>query len=243
MAETTTTTGTAPAAGGEGQTPQQTNQQPTTPTAEQRTAFQKFWDSLFGGKEEPAPGSGEGTKKDGDPAPKEGEGTKQEPQGGKSYSEADVEAKDAEAKQKAEETGAPAGAMVLPDGRVVTGKTSSLLGASAALLLNALKAMAGIRSDMNLISNQVIEPISALKIQSLGHHNPRLHSDEVLIALAISALTNPLADMARAQLGTLRGCDAHFSVIISEEDIKLYKRLGIHVSCEPKYESKRLYHK
>lgn len=76
MAETTTTTGTAPAAGGEGQTPQQTNQQPTTPTAEQRTAFQKFWDSLFGGKEEPAPGSGEGTKKDGDPAPKEGEDTK-----------------------------------------------------------------------------------------------------------------------------------------------------------------------
>ena len=119
----------------------------------------------------------------------------------------------AAAKQKAEETGAPAG------------------------------ALAGIRSDMNLISNQVIEPISALKIQSLGHHNPRLHSDEVLIALAISALTNPLADMARAQLGTLRGCDAHFSVIISEEDIKLYKRLGIHVSCEPKYESKRLYHK
>ena len=144
---------------------------------------------------------------------------------------------------KEEATGAPACAMVLPDGRVVTGKTSSLLGASAALLLNALKAMAGIRSDMNLISNQVIEPISALKIQSLGHHNPRLHSDEVLIALAISALTNPLADMARAQLGTLRGCDAHFSVIISEEDIKLYKRLGIHVSCEPKYESKRLYHK
>ena len=98
MAETTTTTGTAPAAGGEGQTPQQTNPQPTAPTAEQRTAFQKFWDSLFGGKEEPAPGSGEGTKKDGDPAPKEGEDTKQEPQGGKSYSEADVEAKIAEAK-------------------------------------------------------------------------------------------------------------------------------------------------
>ena len=149
----------------------------------------------------------------------------------------------AAAKQKAEETGAPAGAMVLPDGRVVTGKTSSLLGASAALLLNALKAMAGIRSDMNLISNQVIEPISALKIQSLGHHNPRLHSDEVLIALAISALTNPIAQLAQEQLGSLRGCDAHFSVIISEEDIKLYKRLGIHVSCEPKYESKRLYHK
>ena len=99
MAEITTT-GTTPAAGGEEQNPQQTNQQPAAPTAEQRTAFQKFWDSLFGGKEEPAPGSGEGegTKKDGDPAPKEGEGTKQEPQGGKSYSEADVEAKIAEAK-------------------------------------------------------------------------------------------------------------------------------------------------
>ena len=115
--------------------------------------------------------------------------------------------------------------------------------ASAALLLNALKAMAGIRGDLDLIANQVIEPISALKIQSLGHHNPRLHSDEVLIALAISGLTNPLAELAREQLGSLRGCDAHFSVIISEEDIKLYKRLGIHVSCEPKYESKRLYHK
>lgn len=102
MADTTTTTGTTPAAGGEGQNPQQTNQQPAAPTAEQRTAFQKFWDSLFGGKEEPAPdsgsGEGEGTKKEGDQAPKEGEGTKQEPQGGKSYSEADVEAKIAEAK-------------------------------------------------------------------------------------------------------------------------------------------------
>lgn len=101
MADTTTTS-TAPAAGGEGQNPQQANQQPAAPTAEQRTAFQKFWDSLFGGKEEPAPGSGsgegEGTKQGGDPAPKEGEGTKQEPQGGKSYSEADVEAKIAEAK-------------------------------------------------------------------------------------------------------------------------------------------------
>ena len=149
----------------------------------------------------------------------------------------------AAALEKAEVTGKPAGAMVLPDGCVVTGKTSPLLGASAALLLNALKAMAGIRSDMNLISNQVIEPISALKIQSLAHHNPRLHSDEVLIALCISALTNPIAQLAQEQLGSLRGCDAHFSVIISEEDVKLYKRLGIHVTCEPRYEVKKLYHK
>ena len=149
----------------------------------------------------------------------------------------------AAALEKAEATGKPAGAMVLPDGCVVTGKTSPLLGASAALLLNALKAQGGVSDKLDLISAQVIEPISKLKIESLGHHNPRLHSDEVLIALCISALTNPIAQLAQEQLGSLRGCDAHFSVIISEEDIKLYKRLGIHVSCEPKYESKRLYHK
>ena len=145
--------------------------------------------------------------------------------------------------QKAEETGKPAGAMVLPDGRVVTGKTSSLLGASASLLLNALKAQGGVSDKLDLISAQVIEPISKLKIESLGHHNPRLHSDEVLIALCISALTNPIAQLAQEQRGSLRGCDAHFSVIISEEDIKLYKRLGIHVTCEPRYEVKKLYHK
>ena len=145
--------------------------------------------------------------------------------------------------QKAEETGAPAGAMVLPDGCVVTGKTSSLLGASAALLLNALKAMAGIDHKLKLIPASVIEPISRLKTGNLGHRNPRLHSDEVLIALAISGLTNPLAAMVQEKLSSLRGCDAHFSVIISEEDEKLYKRLGINVSCEPRYEVKKLYHK
>ncbi|MBQ3533185.1 MAG: DUF1846 domain-containing protein [Oscillospiraceae bacterium] len=144
---------------------------------------------------------------------------------------------------RAEETGAPAGAMVLPDGSVVTGKTSSLLGASAALLLNALKAMGGIDQKLDLIPASVIEPISRLKTQNLGHRNPRLHSDEVLIALAISGLTNPLAALVQEQLTRLRGCDAHFSVIISGEDIKLYQRLGINVSCEPKYEVKKLYHK
>ena len=144
---------------------------------------------------------------------------------------------------KASATGKPAGAMVLPDGGVVTGKTSPLLGASASLLLNALKHMAGIDHRLDLIPPSVIEPISAMKTDCLGHRNPRLHSDEVLIALAISALTNPLAAMVQAQLKSLRGCDAHFSVIISEEDAKLYKRLGINVSCEPKYEVKSLYHK
>ena len=144
---------------------------------------------------------------------------------------------------RAEVTGNPAGAMLLPDGTVVTGKTSSLLGASAALLLNALKHQAGIDSEVELIPPSIIEPISHMKTAHLGHHNPRLHSDEVLIALAMAGLTNPSADQAQDSLQTLRGCDAHFSVIISEEDIKLYKRLGIHVSCEPKYEVKKLYHK
>ena len=149
----------------------------------------------------------------------------------------------AAALEKEQATGKPAGAMVLPDGSVVTGRTSPLLGASAALLLNALKHMAGIDHKLDLIPASVIEPISTMKTDYLGHRNPRLHSDEVLIALAISGLTNPLADMVQAQLKNLRGCDAHFSVIISEEDAKLYKRLGINVSCEPKYEVKSLYHK
>ena len=149
----------------------------------------------------------------------------------------------AAALEKAEATGKPAGAMVLPDGCVVTGKTSPLLGASAALLLNALKHMAGIDHKLELIPASVIEPISAMKTGYLGHRNPRLHSDEVLIALAISGLTNPLAAMVQEQLKALRDCDAHFSVIISEEDAKVYKRLGINVSCEPKYEVKSLYHK
>ena len=144
--------------------------------------------------------------------------------------------------EKAAETGAPAGAMVLPDGRIVTGKTSSLLGPSAALLLNALKYMAGIDHRLELIPASVIEPISTLKLDYLGHHNPRLHSDEVLIALTISALSNPLAKLAQQQLTNLRGCEAHFSVILPEEDAKLFRRLGVQVSCEPKYEVRKLYH-
>ena len=145
--------------------------------------------------------------------------------------------------EKAEATGAPAGAMVLPDGRVITGKTSSALGAASALLLNALKALGGIDDHFELISMTVLEPVCRLKTQSLGHKNPRLHTDEVLLTLTISALTNPLAQLAQEQLSALRGSDAHFSVIISEEDIQLYRRLGIHVTCEPRYEVQRLYHK
>ena len=145
--------------------------------------------------------------------------------------------------KREEATGAPAGAMVLPDGQVVTGRTSDLLGASAALLLNALKRLGGIDQDLDLISTHVLEPICRLKTGVLGNKNPRLHSDEVLIALCVSALTNPIAAMAQAQLPKLRGCDAHFTVVLSDVDEKLYRRLSIHVSCEPKYERQRLYFK
>ena len=144
---------------------------------------------------------------------------------------------------KAETTGGPAGAMVLPDGRVVTGRTSDTLGAASALLLNALKAVGGIDDHYELISAQVLEPICKLKTRYLGHRNPRLHTDEVLMALTISALTNPLAELAQQQLPNLRGCSAHFTVVISDVDEKLLRSLGINVSCEPKYETKKLYHK
>ena len=133
--------------------------------------------------------------------------------------------------------------MVLPDGRLVTGKTSSLLGASASMLMNALKVVGSIDDELDLLPDMVIKPISELKTEHLGHNNPRLHSDEVLLALAISGLTNPLAARAQKQLPKLRGADAHFSVIISEEDVQLYKSLGVNVTCEPRYEVEKLYHK
>ena len=143
---------------------------------------------------------------------------------------------------KAETTGTPAGAMRLPDGRIVTGKTSSTLGAASALILNALKVLGDIDDSLDLISASVLEPICALKTEYLKHHNPRLHTDEVLMALTISALSDPVAMSAKEQLSKLQGCDAHFSVIISDEDERILRRLGINVSCEPKYETKRLYH-
>ncbi len=144
--------------------------------------------------------------------------------------------------QKAAATGTPAAAMVLPDGRVVTGKTSSLLGPSAALLLNALKALAGIDKEVDLISRETLEPICRLKIENLKNRNPRLHSDEVLIALSISSATDPVAARAMAQLSNLRGCDAHFTVILSSVDEKTYKKLGINVTSQPKYQVRKLYH-
>lgn len=143
---------------------------------------------------------------------------------------------------KEETTGGPAGAMRLPDGTIVTGKTSHLLGAASSLLINALKSLAGC-GDIDVISDSVIEPICHLKTAHLGSSNPRLHSDETLIALSVSTATNPLAEMVMEHTGELRGCDAFFSVILSAADEKLYKKLGINVCCEPKYEQRRFYHK
>ena len=136
---------------------------------------------------------------------------------------------------KAAETGLPAAAMELPDGTIVTGKTSNLLGASAALLLNALKALGGIRDELHLISPVVIDPIQHLKVAHLGNRNPRLHTDEVLIALSISAATSPTAELAMEQLSKLRGCEVHSSVILSAVDEKVFKRLGVNLTCEPCY--------
>ncbi|MEA5059483.1 MAG: DUF1846 domain-containing protein, partial [Candidatus Pelethousia sp.] len=149
----------------------------------------------------------------------------------------------AAANQRAEQTGAPAAALELPDGRILTGKTSQLLGASSALLLNALKALGGIQDGVHLISPIVIEPIQHLKIEHLGNHNPRLHMDEVLIALSISAATNPTAELAMQQLDKLRGSEAHSSVILSSVDTNVFRKLGINLTCEPQYQTKKLYHK
>ncbi|MEG2597266.1 MAG: DUF1846 family protein, partial [Oscillospiraceae bacterium] len=134
-------------------------------------------------------------------------------------------------------------AIELPDGTVVTGKTSSLLGASSAALLNALKALAGIRKKVHLISPIIIEPIQDLKVNHLGNTNPRLHTDETLIALAIAAATNPTAELAMEQLSSLQDCEAHSSVILSQVDDSVYKKLKINLTCEPQYQTKKLYHK
>ncbi|MBQ2785298.1 MAG: DUF1846 domain-containing protein [Oscillospiraceae bacterium] len=141
----------------------------------------------------------------------------------------------AAALKKEADTGLPAAAMELPDGRIVTGKTSNLLGASAALLLNALKALGGMPDELHLISPVAIDPIQHLKVDHLGNRNPRLHTDETLIALSISAATNPTAEYAMEQLSKLRGCEVHSSVILSPVDEKVFKRLGINLTCEPKY--------
>ncbi len=143
----------------------------------------------------------------------------------------------------AEGTGTPATAIQLHDGTLVKGKTSDLMGASAAALLNALKALAGIAKEVHLILPEAILPIQGVKVNHLGSVNPRLHSDEVLIALAISAATNPLAAQALEQLPALRGCCSHSTVILSQADSGIYQKLGLRHTCEPQYQSNKLYQK
>lgn len=145
------------------------------------------------------------------------------------------------AKEKA--THQPAAAMQLPDGTIITGKTSKLLGCSSAMLLNALKVLAGIDDRVKLLSPEAIAPIQNLKTEHLGSLNPRLHTDEVLIALAVSASTNELAAKALAQLRNLRGCDVHTTTILGSVDESIFRNLGINVTSEPKYQRKTLYRK
>ena len=144
--------------------------------------------------------------------------------------------------EKEMETDAPATAFELPDGRIVTGKTSELLGATSAALLNTLKAMAGIDDDQLLISPRVIEPIQQLKVEVLGNKNPRLHTDEILIALSICAADDPCAASALQMLPMLKGCQMHSTVILSKVDDTLLHRIGVQTTYEPKYETASLYH-
>jgi uncharacterized protein (UPF0371 family) len=148
----------------------------------------------------------------------------------------------AAAVQRAAETGGPAAAIELHDGSIVTGKTSKLLGASAAMLLNALKKLAGIEKEVDLISSHVIEPIRHLKVEHLGNTNPRLHTDEVLIALSICALSDENAEKAMEQLCNLRGCEVHTSVILSQTDTNVFRKIGVNLTSEPVYQTKKLYH-
>ncbi|MBQ6023896.1 MAG: DUF1846 domain-containing protein [Clostridia bacterium] len=144
---------------------------------------------------------------------------------------------------KAEETGDPACAMELEDGTVITGKTSPLLGASSALLINVLKHLAGLPDEMYLLSPSVIEPIQELKVNHMGNRNPRLHTDEVLIALSICAATNPMAKLALDQLPKLKDLEAHSSVILASVDSQTFKKLGVHMTNEPRTQTKKLYHR
>ena len=140
--------------------------------------------------------------------------------------------------------GAPAAAIELPDGTVVTGKTGPLLGAAASALMNALKVLAGIPQETDLVSAASIEPIQTLKTNYLGSKNPRLHTDEILIALSSSAAQNPTAAAALKQLSHLKGCDMHSTVILSSVDMDTVKKLGMYLTCEPAYEeADRMYHK
>ena len=140
--------------------------------------------------------------------------------------------------------GQPAAAIELADGTIVTGKTGPLLGAASSALLNALKKLAGIDQETDLVSARAIEPIQTLKTNYLGSRNPRLHTDEILIALSSSVSENEYAAKAMEQIPNLKGCDIHSTVILSSVDADTLKKLGMYLTCEPTYEEDdRMYHK
>ncbi len=143
----------------------------------------------------------------------------------------------------AEATGEPGAAMQLPNGKIITGRTTELMGAASALLLNVLKSFGRINDDILLLSPTVIEPIQHLKVDHLGNENPRLHTDETLVALSISAATSPTAERAMKQLAKLRGCEMHSSVILSQVDERTLRRLGVNLTCDAQFQSNRLYQK
>lgn len=140
--------------------------------------------------------------------------------------------------ERAEQTGVPVAAIELEDGTVITGKTSDLLGASSALLLNTLKYLAGIPDDVMLLAQNVIEPVQDLKIRHLGSRNPRLHTDETLVALSVCAAQDSRAAKALDQLPKLRGTQVHSSVMLSHVDTGVFKKLGVDLTCESVYEKK-----
>ena len=142
-----------------------------------------------------------------------------------------------------ERTGGVAAALELEDGTIMTGRTTALLGATSACLLNSLKKLAGIPDEIDLISAEIIEPIQQLKLDHFGDHNPRLHVDEILIALTICARTDENTKLALDQLDRLKDCEFHSSVILSDVDERILKQLGINYTCEPTYEKRNLYHK
>ena len=144
---------------------------------------------------------------------------------------------------RAEATGLPAVAIQLPDGRIITGKTTDLLGSASAALLNALKELGGIQKSIRLIPPIIIEPLQRMKTENLGGKNPMLHTDEVLIALCSCSATNPTAELALAQLPRLRGCEVHSTVLLSQVDENTFRRLGMNLTCEPQYETNKLYHR
>ena len=142
---------------------------------------------------------------------------------------------------KEAQTNTPSCAMQLPDGRIITGKTGSLLGACASVLVNALKVLGDVDDSIDLISSTVIEPIQKLKLEHMGSVNPRLHTDEILLCLAVSAVTNPMAKHALEQLGKIRGAQLHSTVVLSHVDEAIYRKLGVDVTNEPIRQTARVY--